>query len=292
MEAIRTNRLIPLLKEFIESYAASHDTSTLSEWLSSELKAYMPKKSDSEIQAITDGIISSVELNERKRESLNHSLKRRHSKEEWIALESGITIQKACTLENSAIISSVSDVESYETAERILNEIDSPHAEFIDRTLASGNDTGLKVAAAGALKACSEHGIIPSLPAGTPETVYAGIAYIAIGKLKATRKKLAAIDFIEEIERETAVVISGTISALEGALHGSAIGAIFGPAGAALGGFIGGVTGMISGKKKYGRVLKTIRELRQTVKETIAPAIKRAGEAVITFAESLEDVLA
>ena len=91
MTAVKVNdsqaAFIMLLKEFIDSYAQHHDSMSLNQWLSMELKAHMPEKSPSEIHTITDGIISSLESIQAKRESIDRSISRGRTKSEWFAKE-------------------------------------------------------------------------------------------------------------------------------------------------------------------------------------------------------------
>ena len=179
-----------LVKEFIGSYALNHETMPLNEWLSTELQSHMPEKSPSEIEAITHGIISSIELTKSKRESLDKAIKSGMTKEGWFAREvkkssenpeneqkltndlydaaihaqadilgvndkgTNDTVhatpnETARQIENAAIMGSVIDAEFCDAAGENLNGNESQHSKFIVESLKSGNDTGIKAAAAG-----------------------------------------------------------------------------------------------------------------------------------------------
>lgn len=91
MERVKVNdgqaAFLTLMKEFIESYALNHDNMPLNEWLSMELQSHMPEKSATEIEAMTSGIISSLELTKSKREALDKAMKSGMTKEGWFARE-------------------------------------------------------------------------------------------------------------------------------------------------------------------------------------------------------------
>lgn len=325
MEKVKVNdsqaALIVLMKEFIESYALNHEAMPLNEWLSSELQSHMPEKSPSEIEAITNGIISSIELTRSKRESLDKAIKSGMTKEGWFAREvkkssenaeneekltqdlhnSAIHAQAeilgiddvhaddnvhatpnetARQIENAAIMGSVIDAEFCDAAGEVLNNNESQHSEFISQSLKSGNDTGIKAAAAGAIRSAAEKKLIPFMPEGT----CAGVAYMATEKVKAAVKKLPFVEYIEEVERNVLTVTAGLAVAAKGASVGASVGAIFGPVGAAIGGFIGATTACIAGSTITHVVVEKFQEVRRKVIDTattyIAPVFKRAVETV------------
>lgn len=309
-----------LVKEFIGSYALNHETMPLNEWLSTELQSHMPEKSPSEIEAITHGIISSIELTKSKRESLDKAIKSGMTKEGWFAREvkkssespeneqkltnnlydaaihaqadilgvndkgTNDTVhatadETALQIENAAIMGSVIDAEFCDAAGEILNDNESQHSEFIVESLKSGNDTGIKAAAAGAIKSAAEKKLIPFMS----EDTCAGVAYMATEKVKAAVNQLPYMKIIEEVERN-AVSVTSSIMAKKGASIGASIGKIFGPKGAIIGGLIGAGLGYAAGSKIGKVVEKKLHEVREKVNQTIetyvAPVFMRAVEVV------------
>jgi tetrahydromethanopterin S-methyltransferase subunit G len=305
-----------LVKEFIESYALNHDAMPLNEWLSSELQSHMPEKSPSEIESITHGIISSIELTQTKRESLDKAIKCGMTKEGWFAREvkksensqkltqdlhnAAIHAQAeilgiddvhaddnvhatpnetARQIENAAIMGSVIDAEFCDAAGEILNDNESQHSEFISQSLKSGNDTGIKAAAAGAIRSATEKKFIPVMS----EDECSGVAYMATEKVKAAVNQLPYMKMIEEVERN-AVSVTSSVMAKKGAAIGASIGKIFGPVGAVVGGIIGAGVGYAAGTKIGQVVEKKLHEVKERVNQTIetyvAPVFKRAVETV------------
>ena len=331
MAAVKVNdsqtAFVMLLKEFIESYARNQNM-PLNQWLSTELKAHMPEKSAPEINTITDGIISSIESIQAKRESLDRSISRGRTKSEWFAKElkasqsaenvqeihdsavnaqrdilakTGVidaefaytppespatTEQAAQELQNAAVLGSTIDAEGYDLAGEVLRDFASPYSKFITDTLKSGNTTGLKAAASGAIKTGSERGMLPTIPVGTPEDIAAGVGYMAVEKVKAAAKKLPFVEVVEDVERNALSVASVAADTLKtkGASIGQAIGQVFGPVGSAVGGVIGGVVGYFAGSKVARVVVEKVQEVRRKVVETVtsyvAPVFKKVVEGV------------
>ncbi len=89
METVKVNdsqaAFVMLLKDFVESYAQNHASMSLTDWLAATLSAHLPEKSPSEVHTITNGILSSLESIQAKRESLDRSISRGRTKSEWFA---------------------------------------------------------------------------------------------------------------------------------------------------------------------------------------------------------------
>ncbi|MBQ7544676.1 MAG: hypothetical protein IJT02_07000 [Synergistaceae bacterium] len=187
-------------------------------------------------------------------------------------------------IQNAAVLGSTVDAEGYQVVGEVLGDASSPHSRFIEDTLISGDTTGLKAAAAGALKTGSERGMLPVLPADTSDDVFAGMGYMAVEKTKAAATKLPFIEIVEEVERNALAVAAGTASSVKGASVGAAIGSVFGPVGTAVGGVIGGVTGFIAGSRITHAVVEKVQEVRTKVVDTVAsyvaPVFKKVCEGV------------
>ena len=168
-------------------------------------------------------------------------------------------------------------------AAEVLRDSEAPYSKFITDTLKSGYTTGLKAAASGAVKTGSELGMLPTIPAGTPENIAAGVGYMAVEKVEAAVKKLPFIEVVEEVERNALSVTAGTFSTKAAAI-GAKIGSVFGPVGAAAGGVVGGVVGFLAGAKVAHTVVKKVQEVRHKVIETVtsyvAPVFKKVVEGV------------
>ena len=330
MAAVKVNdsqtAFVMLLKEFIESYAQNQNM-PLNQWLSTELKAHMPEKSAPEIHTITDGIISSLESFQAKRESLDRAISRGRTKSEWFAKElnasqSAENVQEIYTaavnaqrdiltktgvidaefadtppespatpeqaareIQNAAVLGSTIDAGGYDLAGEVLRDSELPNSKFITDTLKSGDTTGLKAAASGAVKTASEKGMLPEMPAGTSEHVIAGVGHMAVEKVKITVKKLPFIEAAEKIERDSLALAGDMLKfANELGSLGASIGSVFGPVGAIVGGIVGGVTGFVAGTAVAQTVVEKTKEIRRKVVETVtsyvAPVFKKVVEGV------------
>lgn len=192
--------------------------------------------------------------------------------------------EAARQIENAAVLGSVVDAEVCNDVGEVLGDKESEHSEFIAESLRSDNDTGMKVAAVGALRSAIEKGALPVLPEEASNSVCAGLAYMATEKLKASLKKLPVIDIVEELERNAIAVAAGMMISTKGASIGASLGLMLSPFGAAVGGIIGAGTGYIAGSKVSRIVLKQFQEVRKKVLDKIetyvAPVFMKAVETV------------
>ncbi|MBQ7665563.1 MAG: hypothetical protein IJS42_02485 [Synergistaceae bacterium] len=175
---------------------------------------------------------------------------------------------------------SVIDAEFCDAAGEILNDNESQHSEFIVESLKSGNDTGIKAAAAGALKSATEKQLIPFMS----EDTCAGVAYMAMEKLKAALKKAPLVEYIEAVERNALAVAGGYIAVSKEASIGAHIGSMFGFVGTAAGGIIGAATGYIAGTKVTYAVAEKFQEVRRRITDRIetyaAPVFRKTVESI------------
>ncbi len=170
-------------------------------------------------------------------------------------------------------------------AGEVLRDFASPYSKFVTDALKSGDTTGLKAAASGAVKAGSERGMLPAIPAGTPEDIASAVGYMAVEKVKTYAKKLPFIEVIEEVERDSLALAGDMLQfANELGSLGAVIGSVFGPMAAIAGGIIGGVTGFIAGTAVAQTVVEKTRDVRRKIVETVssyaAPVFKKAVEGV------------
>lgn len=78
--------LKPIVKDFVQTYAQNAEAPVES-WLGTKMQEYLPEKSDKEIKAITDEIITTLKVSEQKSKSLSEAIKNGRSKESWFASE-------------------------------------------------------------------------------------------------------------------------------------------------------------------------------------------------------------
>lgn len=79
--------ILPIQQHFIESYALNKDKMDLDEWLSTELKSSLPEFSSEEITEMSNGIISTMRLQEQKHTSIIEATTSGESKESWFTRE-------------------------------------------------------------------------------------------------------------------------------------------------------------------------------------------------------------
>ena len=90
-----------LQKQFLESYMRNPDYIPVDKWLASEISAQLPDYSQDEIVKMTDEIISTLKIQQEKKESLERAIHNGRSKESWFASEaqkatSNMSAQESC----------------------------------------------------------------------------------------------------------------------------------------------------------------------------------------------------
>ena len=180
----------------------------------------------------------------------------------------------------------------FDIAQKLYNGEEIKGEEVIETALTVGADSGVKAAAAGALKVGIEKNIIKFIPKAAAKTnVLTGIACTAIENVKVLKKmatgELSAREGFEKMGQTTVATIAGCVGGAKGAAFGASIGALLGPVGAAAGGFIGGTVGYIASSKFGETVTKCVqkvgREIRETAKSiggTAKDFVKRGWEMV------------
>lgn len=81
-EALKT-----IQKKFMESYLLHRDTESVEDWLYAEMMQSLPDYSDKEVVQICDQIITTLKVQEEKKESLEKAISNGRSKESWFASE-------------------------------------------------------------------------------------------------------------------------------------------------------------------------------------------------------------
>ena len=75
-----------VIKDFVKSYIDNKDK-PVENWLGNKMQEYLPEKTSEEIKSMTDEIINTIELNEKKKASLQKAIDRGQNKESWFAGE-------------------------------------------------------------------------------------------------------------------------------------------------------------------------------------------------------------
>lgn len=148
--------------------------------------------------------------------------------------------------------------------------------EVIETAVVSGADTGVKAAAAGALKTASEKGVLSVLPKGTPGTTFANIAFVAVENLKVAGKvasgELTAREGLDKMGETTVSCVAGISASAKGSAVGAAVGSVLGLPGQVVGGLVGGAVGYVAGSK---------------VGQVIAKGVQAVGKAACTVVKGL-----
>ncbi|MCD8010608.1 MAG: hypothetical protein LUF34_07470 [Lachnospiraceae bacterium] len=77
----------PIQKRFMESYLENKDNMPVDEWLSSEMAENLPECSAEEISQMSREIITTLKMQEEKKDSLENAIANGRSKESWFASE-------------------------------------------------------------------------------------------------------------------------------------------------------------------------------------------------------------
>lgn len=77
----------PIQKRFMESYLENKDNMPVDEWLSSEMAENLPECSAEEISQMSREIITTLKMQEEKKDSLEEAIANGRSKESWFASE-------------------------------------------------------------------------------------------------------------------------------------------------------------------------------------------------------------
>lgn len=194
----------------------------------------------------------------------------------------------------------------FDIAQKCWNGEKIDAKEEVKVALKSGADFGLKAATGAALKVGSEKGILKAIPKGTPASVLANIAFVAIENVKvlakAAAKKLTPREAVGKMADVTSSAVGGLIGMGKGTGIGSGVGTVAGTAvgtaigsllggpvgamagaslglkiGSAVGGFVGGSVGYIAGSK-FG---KTICDTSKSVVKTAVSVAKNVASAVV-----------
>lgn len=157
--------------------------------------------------------------------------------------------------------------------------------ELVENAIRNGTDTGIKAAAASALKVGIEKNIISFIPKGTPISILANIANIAVENVKILAKiasgELSFKDGLDKMQQVIVSAVAGMATSAEGAAIGAAIGTALGPIGTVVGGAIGGMIGYIAGSKIGEVIVKTAQKIRD-ISKTIVTKVYDYGKSIVS----------
>lgn len=172
----------------------------------------------------------------------------------------------------------------FDTAQQLFTGEDIDADAVVENALRTGADTGLKAAAAGALKVCVEKEIISVIPKGTPAGTIANIANVGIENAKVLGRvgagELTLTEGLEKMQETTVSTATGIMASGTGKTIGATIGGVFGPVGAAVGGFVGGSVGYMAGSKVGQAVVRGARKVCTGVKKAVKAVAKGVGKVV------------
>lgn len=200
----------------------------------------------------------------------------------------GIGKQAGCAALQGAAIGVGFDI-----AQKLWNGEEIEGEEVVVKALESGLDSGVKAAAAGALKVGVEKNIISVIPKGTPAGTIANIACVAIEDIKVIGKmvtgKLTFKEGVEKLEQTTVATAAGLATMGKGAALGASIGTVFGPVGTAIGGFVGGTVGYLAGSKVGETIVKGVQKFRSKAMEvvkSIGNGVKNVASGIVNGVKS------
>lgn len=177
----------------------------------------------------------------------------------------------------------------FDIAQKLFQSEEINGEEVVETALTTGADSGIKAAAAGAIKVGAEKGIIPAI---LKETSIAGnVAVIAVENVKVIGKmmsgELTGKEGIEKIEQTTVATVAGLSASAQGAAFGASIGAVLGPIGSAVGGFIGGTVSYLAGSK----IGETITKGVQKVRDVVVEGVKAVGRGITSVFSGALDIV-
>lgn len=163
--------------------------------------------------------------------------------------------------------------------------------ELVEKAVVSGADFGVKTAAAGAIKAGAEKGMIKFLPKGIASSTCANIAFVAVENIKTLGQfaagKLTGAECVDKMGRTAASTVAGIAASAKGAVIGGTVGMVLGPVGSAVGGFVGGTVGYMAGSKVGEAVFSGAKKIGKAAVSLVKSAAEKASEVVGSIKETI-----
>ena len=96
----------PIIREFIECYAENRSR-PVEEWLGQKIQEQLPDRTPEEIQVMTKEIITTIEINESNKASLEKAVANGRSKESWFASQTKKAVSKMSVKETVEYLGSL-----------------------------------------------------------------------------------------------------------------------------------------------------------------------------------------
>lgn len=164
-------------------------------------------------------------------------------------------------------------------------------SELVETALKTGADTGVKVAAGGALTVASEKGILPLPPKGTAPGTIAKIACVGIENIKIMWKvakgELTVSEGLEQMGRTSVSMYAGLSAGAVGAGVGVAVFGWIPIVGPIIGGLVGGMVGYAAGSKFGETIFNGARKVATVGKKIV----KKTWEGIKSVGNKIKDKL-
>lgn len=166
----------------------------------------------------------------------------------------------------------------FDMVNKMVNDEPIEADEVVETALRTGADTGVKAAAAGALKVASEKGVLKIIPKGTAASTIANVACVGIENVKILGKvatgELTMSEGLDEMGKTSTAMVYGLSSGAAGTAIGAMALSWIPFVGPVVGGVVGGMTGYMAGSK-FG---ETVYNGAKTVARGLKKAIKKVGK--------------
>ena len=170
---------------------------------------------------------------------------------------------------------------------KLISQEPMDSQEVVSTALETGVDSGVKAAAAGAIKVASEKNLIGVIPPGTPVRTIADIACVAVENVKilsrAAKGEITMGEALEEMKCTTTAMVFGLSVGATGATLGAAALSWIPVVGPVIGGVIGGTIGYMAGSKFGQEVYEAAKKVTNTAKK----AVRTVWEGAKTVARKI-----
>ena len=187
---------------------------------------------------------------------------------------------------DNSTINVVISSEVIEAVSQRMRPRNEGYAEVIESELTSGDNTGLKAAAAGAVYTGAESGVI-EMPEDDRPVLASAAAFQGVETAEILTRRIPLEETVERLERTGVSVCSGVVSAIKGAKAGAAAGAKIGSAfgwlgsaaGTVIGGLVGGVTGYMAGGRLGDSIVERVQRGRPRALQKAANVLKTVAKS-------------
>lgn len=176
----------------------------------------------------------------------------------------------------------------FNLAEKVLSQEPVDIDETIQVALETGVDSGIKTAAAGAIKVAGEKGILTMIPKGGEATgIIPTIACVAIENIKTACKiaigEISLYTGLDRIGQASVAAVPGMMFSACGFKLGAAAFSIIPIVGPLVGGLVGGLVGHMAGSQIGSTIYRGVTKIVKAG----ASIVKKAGNAIIEGGKKL-----